>query len=286
MPPAPPRSFLTERGGAAGRSVRRRRHRTATDERPLTRLGSHLPQKPLGEVDFDPATTNFLPGRGLRRVQLGNRRSDEILPHINLPRQFRGRWAGCADPEGARPSRRHFHSPRYCPTSTSPGSFGGGGAGGAGPEGACSELAEALQPLPPQQPPPVFFGGGGRVVRARRGRGFRADISTHRDPAPHQPPPAVSGEVGRWCRPGGGLRRGVRSAQPPPCLNLPQSFLGGGGRVVRARRGRGGRSSILAGAPGPVRRYRLAPEGREVGRIWISLRAEGVAARPPIAVSR
>jgi hypothetical protein len=31
---------------------------------------------------------------------------------------------------------------------------------------------------------------------------------------------------------------------------------------------------------------RLAPDGRDVGRICTSLRAEGVAARPPIAVSR
>jgi hypothetical protein len=33
-------------------------------------------------------------------------------------------------------------------------------------------------------------------------------------------------------------------------------------------------------------RYRLAPDGRDVGRICTSFRAEGVAARPPIAVSR
>jgi hypothetical protein len=52
-PPAPPRSFLTERGefDPAPKEIELR-----PQGRPLTRLGSHLPQKTLGEVDFDPAS--------------------------------------------------------------------------------------------------------------------------------------------------------------------------------------------------------------------------------------
>ncbi len=118
--------------------------------------------------------------------------------------------------------------------------------------------------------PTQFVGegrGGGRPTIPHH------SIRTPRLPAPTQPPPAVSGEVGRWCRPGGGLR-GLSEAlqilpqpQPPPVFfgggaslserrgrapragpsealaplphtQPPPVFFGGGGRVVRARRGR------------------------------------------------
>jgi hypothetical protein len=102
------------------------------------------------------------------------------LPYVNLPRQFRGRWAG-----------------------------------GAGPEGACAELSGAPHPLPHTQPPPVFLGevggwcppGGGapdaaiRLKRSKRlcdvyppsravcGRGWRA-LRRRRGRAPRRAPSA------------------------------------------------------------------------------------------------
>ncbi|HEY0020610.1 MAG TPA: secretin N-terminal domain-containing protein [Longimicrobium sp.] len=46
-------------------------------------------------------------------------------------------------------------------------------------------------------------GAGGRGRRRAQFGGSRSAPP----PAPHQPPPAVSGEVGEWCSPGGGARR-------------------------------------------------------------------------------
>jgi hypothetical protein len=99
-PPAPPRSFLTERGEVdrAATSIE-----LAPDGAPPTRLGSHLPQKPLGEVDFDPDPTK------VRRT--------------SLPRAVCGGGPG----RGAA----HHPAPRLpkltaaCPTPTSPSLFWG-----------------------------------------------------------------------------------------------------------------------------------------------------------------
>src|SRR5829696_9045280 len=117
-------------GGGGLRSRYGRRLRGGQARRPFTPLGSHLPQKPLGEVDFDPASDR-------------------------------------------------------CVAPPSPAQFAGEGR------------------------------GGGRLTI------FLNIVRSPPLPALPQPPPAVSGEVGRWCRPGGGLHGRVRSTQnstPPQRL--------------------------------------------------------------------
>ncbi len=211
-PPAPPRSFLTERGELQDASK-----------------GIELrPRAPPLSRPLPPRTA-------------GGRGELNCAPEGTLTRSLRL----APSPASGRGYKTSVPLRRFLCRSPSPAQFAGEGR------------------------------GGGRLTTPRH------PIRSSPPPAPHQPPPAVSGEVGRWCRPGGGRLGASRSAQIPALHPTSPSLFWGRCEPERAE-----------GAPrnGPKRaeprRYRLAPEGREVGRIWIRRRAEGVAARPPMAVSR
>src|SRR5687768_3334045 len=56
--------------------------------------------------------------------------------------------------------------------------------------------------------------------------GEENSIALRRPVSRVQPPPAVSGEVGRWCRPGGGLLGTCRSSRNPALPQPPPGFRG------------------------------------------------------------
>jgi hypothetical protein len=172
-PPAPPRSFLTERGefGRAGQ-VRR----------------TSLPRAVCGGGS----------GRGAAyHPALPHPKHTAASPTTNLPRQFRGRWAG-----------------------------------GAGPEGGCATVRSASIPAPPR-PPPVFFGGGREATseRGRRGAPRTQPISRTRSTATPGACPRVYVTAGLRCgspapssrrcsaapRPGRRPSRGFPRRCCPPC---------------------------------------------------------------------
>jgi hypothetical protein len=171
----------------------------ASARRPLTRLGSHLPQKPLGEVDFDPASTNISP----RPLGCPSPDPSPFVPHgegefdpaptvglgSNLPRQFRGRWAG-----------------------------------GAGPEGACAGLSEAPDP-PPTPPLPRSWGRGRPPLRGPskrpvggEGPAGRAALAPRPASFTSSPAPASAPRTGRGPRGASRPRRSAgRSASRGAC---------------------------------------------------------------------
>jgi hypothetical protein len=181
-PPAPLRSFLAERGEFDRVDER---HRTASAGRP--------PSPGLSPPNC----------RGERRTSIALR---TLRLASNLPRQFRGRWAG-----------------------------------GAGPEGACAGTSEAHRPQPYIQPPPVCFGGGASLSERRGRRGSRESLClsvdlpipalthsrtnalTHFPTAPAPPPrprsPACRRACGRWWSGGRGAWAGSRRPprEPSPC---------------------------------------------------------------------
>ena len=87
-----------------------------------------------------------------------------------------------------------------------------------------------------------------------------------------------------WPAPVGRGKFGGSPALPSPRLDRAP---GAAPAPPRGRRGSSRSAVRYSLFPVPYSLlYRLAPEGRDVGRICTSFRADGVAARPPIAVSR
>ncbi len=122
-------------------------------------------------------------------------------------------------------------------------------------------------------PSPAQFAGEGRGGGRPPSRSNPAEALQTRPHTP--PPPALLGEVGRWCRPGGGVRGAVRSApQPVPCIPPPARFAGGGGALSGAagggsRRGRAtfARPRFPVPFPGTEPAARTAPAGRCTERV-------------------
>ena len=88
-----------------------------------------------------------------------------------------------------------------------------------------SPFSKALQTFGSRHPPPRSLWG--------KGRGWGAPTISHQsvrstgDCSPPQPPPAVSGEVGRWCRRRRGPARSLREAPNSlPKRHPPPGFLG------------------------------------------------------------
>jgi hypothetical protein len=227
--------------------ARRGRPRTQPDPHRRAEIRRHpnLPQGFLGEVG-----RWCRPGGGARGRQPDPHRRDEIRRQPQPPPGFLGgggpvvpaRRGRLADAAGSPPPSRDPSA-----TPTSPRVLWGRWAGGAGPEGAPRGRSRIpiAEPRSVGNPnlPEGSLGGGGPVVPARRGRPRtqpdpRRRAGIRRQP---RPPPGFLGEVGRWCRPGGGAcgrqsdpsRRAAICRQP----NLPPAVSGEGGRVVRARMG-------------------------------------------------
>jgi hypothetical protein len=105
---------------------------------------------------------------------------------------------------------------------------------------------------------PGSFGGGGPVVPARRGPAPDRPKRPYPCPTPNLPQ-SFLGEVGRWCRPGGGLRRTVRSAPiPAPHPTSPSLFWG---RWAGGAGPEGARRAIRSG-PGPHSRTQALTHSR------------------------
>jgi hypothetical protein len=238
-PPAPPRSFLAERGefdpGSKGIGLASARHplsrplpqKTLGERRIRPRLGGYpavlppprglwgrpgrgaptIPRQPLPSAGFPalhqppPAVLGevgkvYEPGGGAPRSL-----PEHLLPYINLPQQFRGEVGEVYEPGGGAPRSLPEH---LLPCINLPQQFWGRWARFTSPEGA--RLGACRSTSCPASTSPSSFGGRwARFTSPERARLGAAGAP----PALHQPPPAVSGEVGEVYEPGGGAPRRV-----------------------------------------------------------------------------
>jgi hypothetical protein len=164
--PSPGPSPLVPRGEGRIRS-RFERHRTASAGRP--------PSPGLSPPNCRGERRTSIPLRQVRRTShavWGGRAGERggppsraipsqltaLSPHINLPRQFRGRWAGGAGPEGACPESSE--APHTLPHVNLPQTFLGEVGGWCPPGGGAPER-------PGPQSPAAFFSSSTRLVSSQ-----------------------------------------------------------------------------------------------------------------------
>jgi hypothetical protein len=184
-PPAPPRSFLTERGElrCLGEKARTgaRQGPLSPAEREKGENSNPLRQAAHGVGGCpSPGPSPFVP-HGEGRTSVTRRKSSNWHPAgPPLPRgagergKFNPASTGCAlRRQGPSPARSGSHPPpsrsggcvsRHPPPRSLRGRAGEGGAGRS------HKTVRSTPPSAPHPTSPSSFGGGGRVMRARRGR--------------------------------------------------------------------------------------------------------------------
>ena len=252
---------------------------------PLRGRGGEFDRAPAprlrpGASPFPHAVCGGGPGMGggpPSRTSLPNR---PISPHPNLPRQFRGRWAGGAGPEGA--CAELSEAPRLLPRPLPPHHLAAAAAALAAAS-ARPRRRRARRSAGPH--PPAAVDPGARPGRRRWGTGT-APPPSPRAPAPRQPllHPRHEHASGRRSR---------RSCRPAPRSLIPstsshtfamrrstRALRAGGG--ARLGGGRGERLAVhlavgaSAGArPSPRRRPAPCSPGSRLAQVRAQLGADG-----------